>query len=161
MFGDLSQCCGSCLERTLNEAQPHPPNTLVWTCRVYSSPSIGALLLQMLLSHLGRVERAQNVKTRPCLRRHLVLYFSPALEHGRCYGLGRDALIIECIRTRTEVSLGHGCSHHRVHSNTNTIMACGCSGNRMLFEHERYRVLGMDALKIERTRTQTLSWFGH
>ena len=46
-----------------------------------------------------------------------------AREHDRYYGFGMDALKLECTRTRTEVSLGHGSSHHRVHSNTN-VMLC-------------------------------------
>ena len=70
------------------------------------------------------------------------------LEHERNYGLGMDALVTECswntngimawawmlwspyaLGTRTELWFGHG-----------------CSGRRMLFEHERNYGLGMDAL---------------
>ena len=70
------------------------------------------------------------------------------LEHERNYGLGMDALVTVCswntsgimvwawmlwslyaLGTRTEVWFGHG-----------------CSGHRMLLEHERNYGLGMDAL---------------
>ena len=70
------------------------------------------------------------------------------LEHKRNYGLGMDALVSVCswntsgiraqawmlwlayaLGTRTELWFGHG-----------------CSGHRMLLEHERNYGLGMDAL---------------
>ena len=70
------------------------------------------------------------------------------LEHERNYDLGMDALVSVCswnkngiivwawmlwsayaLGTRTELCFGHG-----------------CSGQRMLLEHERNYVLGMDAL---------------
>ena len=70
------------------------------------------------------------------------------LEHKRNYGLGMDALVTVCswntngimiwawtlwsayaLGTRTELWFGHG-----------------CSGHRMLLEHERNYDLGMDAL---------------
>ena len=70
------------------------------------------------------------------------------LEHERNYGLGMDALVTACswntngimvwawmltapyaLGTRTELWFGHG-----------------CSGHRMLLEHERNYGLGMDAL---------------
>ena len=70
------------------------------------------------------------------------------LEHGRNYDLGMDALVTVCswntngimvwawmlwspyaLGTRTELWFGHG-----------------CSGHRMLLEHERNYGLGMDAL---------------
>ena len=73
------------------------------------------------------------------------------LERAQNYGLGINALVIECswntngimvrawmlwasstIGTRTELWLGHKCSGHRV-----------------LLEHERNYDLGMDALGIE------------
>ena len=71
------------------------------------------------------------------------------LEHERYYGLGMNALAIVCswntnvifwawmlwlsyaLRTRTLLWFGHG-----------------CSGYRMLLEHERYYGLGMDARVI-------------
>ena len=70
------------------------------------------------------------------------------LEHDRNYGLGMDALVSVCswnttgilvwawmlwsadaLGTRTELWFGHG-----------------CSGRRMLLEHDRNYGLGMDAL---------------
>ena len=126
------------------------------------------------------------------------------LEHERNYGLGMDALVTVCswntngimvwawmlwsayaLGTRTELWFGHGCSgqrmlleHERNYGlgmdalvsvcswNTNGIMVWawmlwsayalgtrtelwfghGCSGQRMLLEHERNYGLGMDAL---------------
>ena len=72
------------------------------------------------------------------------------LEHKRNYGLGMDALVIVCswnangimvwawmlsssyaLGTRMELWFGHG-----------------CSGHRMLLEHDRFYGLGMDALVI-------------
>ena len=128
-------------------------------------------------------------------------------KHERNYGLGMDALVIECSRntngimvwvwklwssnafeTRTELWFGHGCSGHRMLSkhkrnyglgmealviecsrNTNGIMVWvwklwsskaletrtelwfgyGSSGHRMLSKHERNYGLGMEALVIE------------
>ena len=73
------------------------------------------------------------------------------VEHERNYGLGMDALVTVCswntnrimvwawmlwspyaLGTRTELWFGHG-----------------CSGHRMLLEHERNYGLGMDALVID------------
>ena len=51
------------------------------------------------------------------------------LEHERKYGLGMDALVIECSWNMNGVTVGHGCSGHRV-----------------LLEHERNYGSGMDAL---------------
>ena len=160
------------------------------------------------------------------------------LEHQRYYSLGMDALVIVCswntnvimvwawmlwspyaLRTRTLSWFGHGCSGHRMlfeheryhglgmdapvivcSRNTNVIMVSawmlwspdaletrtlswlghGCSGHRMLFKHEYYHGLGMDAPVIVCSRntnvimvsawmlwspyaleTRTLSWLGH
>ena len=58
----------------------------------------------------------QSLDARP----HSVHSLCPA---GEAMILSMDALIIECTRTRTELWFGHGCSHHRVHPNTNGIMA--------------------------------------
>ena len=159
-------------------------------------------------------------------------------EHERYHGLGMDALVIVCswstnvfmvwarmlwssyaLRTRTLLWFGHGCSGHRMlleheryyglgtdalvivcSSNTNVIMGWtrmlwssyalgartllrfghGCSGHRMLLEHERYYGLSMDALVIVCSWStnvimvwarmlwssyalgaRTLLWFGH
>ena len=76
-----------------------------------------------------------------------MLSSSSALEHERYYGLGTDAFVIECTGTRTLLWFGHGCFHHRVHSNTNVSMlwAWMLSSSSAL-EHECYYCLGMDAL---------------
>ena len=47
----------------------------------------------------------------------LVFWLLSSLGYGYS-----DALIIECIRTRTEELLEHGCPRHRGHSNKNVIM---------------------------------------
>ena len=88
------------------------------------------------------------------------------LEHERNYGFGMDALVTVCCsntngimvlawmlwlayaaRTRTELWFWHG-----------------CSGYRMLLEHERNSGFGMDALVIipyaARTRTELGFWHG-
>ena len=85
-------------------------------------------------------------------------------EHERHYGLGMDALVIVCSRntnvivvwawmlwspyalgTRTTLWSGHGCSGHRMLSEHERYcgLGMGCSGHRMLSEHERYHGLGM------------------
>ena len=114
------------------------------------------------------------------------------LEHERNYGLGMDALVSGCswktngimvwdglgmdalvsvcsgnangimvsgwmlwssyaLGTRTELWFGHGCSGHRMlweHERDYGLgwFGHGCSGQRMLWEHERDYGLGMDAL---------------
>ena len=73
--------------------------------------------------------------------------------------LERDALIIDCTRTRTLLWFGHKCCHHRVHSNTIVIMVWAWISTAL--EHERYYGLGVDALIIDCTRTRRLLWFGH
>ena len=141
------------------------------------------------------------------------------LEHERNYGLGMDALVTVCFwntngimvwawmlwspyafGTRTELWFGHGCSGHRMlleHErnyglgmdalvtvcfwNTNGIMVWawmlwspyalgtrtelwfghGCSGHRMLLEHERNYGLGMDALVTVCFWNTNELWFGH
>ena len=55
-----------------------------------------------------------------------------------------DALVIALTGTRTELWFGHG-----------------CSGERMLLEHERNYGLGMDALVIALIGTRTELCFGH
>ena len=86
-------------------------------------------------------------------------------QHERKYGLGMDALVTVCssntngsmvwawmlwspyaLPTRTEVWFGHG-----------------CSGHRMLFQHERNSCLGIDALVIvcsPRDRKRTFKILG-
>ena len=81
------------------------------------------------------------------------------LEHERDYGLGMDALVIVCsgntngimvwawmlwsadaLGTRTEFWFGHGCSGHRMlleHERDCGLGMDACSGHRMLWEHER------------------------
>ena len=140
------------------------------------------------------------------------------LEHERYHGLGMDALVIVCssntnvimvwawtlwssyaLGTRTLLWFGHGCSGHRMLSeherydglgmdalvivcswSTNVIMVWawmlwspyalgtrtlswpgqGCSGHRMLLEHERYDGLGMNALVTvcSRNKNVIMAW---
>ena len=89
------------------------------------------------------------------------------LEHERKYDLGMDALVTVCswntngimvwawmlwtadaLGTRTELWFGHGCSGQRMLSEHERGLwfGHGCSGQRMLLEHERNYGLGMDAL---------------
>ena len=168
----------------------------------------------------------------------IMVWASRLWEHERDYGWGMDALVIVCsgntnkimvwawmlwssyaLGTRTRLWFGHGCSGHRMlweherdygwgmdalvivgSGNTNEIMVWawmlwssyalgtrtrlwfghGCSGHRMLWEHERDYGLGMDALVIVCSGntneimvwawmlwssyalgTRTRLWFGH
>ena len=88
------------------------------------------------------------------------------LEHDGKYGLGMDAPVTVCSRntsgimvwawmlwsvyalgTQWEVRFGHGCSGHRMLSEHERFYGLhGCSCQRMLFQHERNYGLGMDAL---------------
>ena len=90
------------------------------------------------------------------------------LEHERNYGLGMDALVTVCswntngimvwawmlwspyaLGTRTELWFGHGCSGHRVLLEHERNYGLGMdAGQRVLLEHERNYGLGMDALVI-------------
>ena len=106
------------------------------------------------------------------------------LEHERNSGLGMDALVsVRSWNTKAIMVwalmhwLAYVCSW-----NTNGIMVCGhgCTGSRMLLEHERNYGLGMDALVSVRSwntkaimvwalmhwfayvlGTGTELWFGH
>ena len=90
-----------------------------------------------------------------------MLLSSSALQHEH-YRLGMDTVIIECVRTRTEVSLGHGCSQHRVHLNTNVLLAWAWMLSSLsAIENNRGYGSDMDALKIKCIRTRLLLWFGH
>ena len=102
---------------------------------------------RMLWSPYALGTRAEIWFGHGCSGHHMLL------EHEQKYGLGMDALVTECfwntngiiiivwawmqrspyaLGTRTELWFGHG-----------------CSGHRMLLEHERNRGLGMDALVTE------------
>ena len=88
------------------------------------------------------------------------------LEHERNYGLGMDALVTVCswnrnrimvsawmlwrpyaLGTRTELWFVHGCSGDRMLLEHEPELWFGhaCSGDHMLLEHERNYGLGMDA----------------
>ena len=60
------------------------------------------------------------------------------------HGLGMDALVIALTATRTELWSRHG-----------------CSGERMLLEHERNHGLGIDVLVIALIATRTELWSRH
>ena len=103
-------------------------------------------------------------------------------EHERYHGLGMDALATVC-SWNTNVIMVWAWAHRQPYAlGTRTLswFRHGCSGNRMLSEHERYHGLGMDALATVCSwntnvimvwawmlwqpyalGTRTLSWFGH
>ena len=141
------------------------------------------------------------------------------VDHEHYYGLGMDALVTVCSRTtnvimvwawmhwspcarepRTLLWFGHGCTGHRVLVNheryyglgmdalvtvcswtTNVIMVwawmhwslCargprtslwfghGCTGHRVLVDHERHYGLDRDALVTGARGPETSLWFGH
>ena len=70
------------------------------------------------------------------------------LEHERNYGLGMDAVVSGCSRN-TNVNMVWAWmlwSPYALESRTESWFWHGCSGHRMLLEHERNYGLGMDAL---------------
>ena len=72
------------------------------------------------------------------------------LEHERYYGLGTDALVIVCSCSTNVIMVWAWMlwSSHALGARTLLWFGHGCSGHRMLCEHERYCGLGMDALVI-------------
>ena len=104
------------------------------------------------------------------------------LEHARYYGLGTDALVIVCSWNTNVIMVWARMlwSSYALRARTISWFGHGCSGHRMLSEHERYHGLGTDALVTVCSSnrnvimvwawmlwssyalgTQTLSWFGH
>ena len=103
-------------------------------------------------------------------------------EHERYHALGMAALPSLC-SWNTNVIMVWAWAHRQPYAlGTRTLswFGHGCSGNRMLLEHERYHGLGMDALATVCSwnrnvimvwawmlwqpyalGTRTLSWFGH
>ena len=96
------------------------------------------------------------------------------LEHERYHGLGMGALATVCSENTNVIMVwawAH-CQPYALGTRTLSWFGHGCSGNRMLLEHERYHGLGMGALatvcswntnviKPYALGTRTLSWFGH
>ena len=72
------------------------------------------------------------------------------LEHERYYDLGMDALVTVCSWNTNVVIMWAWMlwSPYALGSRTLLLFGHGCSGHRMLLEHERYYDLGMDALVI-------------
>ena len=70
------------------------------------------------------------------------------LEHDRNYGLGMDALFTVCSWNTNGIMFWAWmlCSPYALGTQTELWFGHGCSGHRMLWEHERNHVLGMDAL---------------
>ena len=70
------------------------------------------------------------------------------LEHERCYGLGMDALVIVYSRNTNVIMVWAWMLWSSYALGARTLSWCGhgCSGHRMLSEHERHYGLGMDAL---------------
>ena len=70
------------------------------------------------------------------------------LEHERYYGLGMDARVIVCSWNTNVIMVWAWILWLSYALGTRTLLwfGHGCSGYRMLLEHERYYGLGMDAL---------------
>ena len=85
------------------------------------------------------------------------------LEHERYYGLGMDAPVTVCSWNTNVISVWAWVlwSPRAFGTGTFSWFGHGCSGQRMLLEHERYSGLGMDALIIECSATRMSFWFGH
>ena len=69
------------------------------------------------------------------------------LEHERYYGLGMDARVIVCCGNTNVIRVWAWMLGLSYALGTRTLLwfGHGCSGYRMLLEHERYSSLGMDA----------------
>ena len=69
-------------------------------------------------------------------------------EHERDYGLGMDALVSVCSWNTNEIMVWALMlwSAYALGTRTRLWFGHGCSGHRMLWEHERDYGLGMDAL---------------
>ena len=85
------------------------------------------------------------------------------LEHERSYGLGMDALVSVCSRNTNGITVWAWMlwSPYALGTRTELWFGHGCSGQRMLLEHERDYDLGMDALVSVCSGTLTGLWFGH
>ena len=70
------------------------------------------------------------------------------LEHEQKYGLGMDALVSGCSLNTNEIMVSAWMlwSSYALGARTELWFGHGCSGHRMLWEHERDYGLGMDAL---------------
>ena len=71
-------------------------------------------------------------------------------EHERDYGFGMDAVVIVCSGNTNEIMVWAWMlwSSYALGTRTRLWFGHGCSGHRMLWEHERDYGLGMDALVI-------------
>ena len=72
------------------------------------------------------------------------------LEHEQNYGLGMDALVSGCSVNTNQIMASAWMlwSPYAVGTRTEVWFGHGCSGQRMLFEHERDYGFAMDALVI-------------
>ena len=70
------------------------------------------------------------------------------LEHERNYALGMDALVTACSWNMNGIMLWAWMlwSPYALGTRTELCFGHGCSGHRLLLEHERNYALGMDAL---------------
>ena len=75
-------------------------------------------------------------------------------EHKRYYGLGMKTLVIVCTGNTNDIVVWAWMLWLSYALGTRPILwfGHGCSGDGMLWEHERYCGLGIDALAIGRTR---------
>ena len=70
------------------------------------------------------------------------------LEHEQKYGVGMDALVTVCCWNTNGIMIW-ACmlwSPYALGTRTELWFGHGCSGDRLLLEHERYHALGMDSL---------------
>ena len=70
------------------------------------------------------------------------------LEHERDYALGMDAVVTVCSWNTNEIMIWAWMlwSPYALGTRTRLCFGHGCSGHRMLLEHERDYALGMDAV---------------
>ena len=84
-------------------------------------------------------------------------------EHERDYGLGMDALVSVCSGNTNGIMVWAWMlwSAYVLGTRTRLLFGHGCSGQRMLWEHERDYGWGMDARSSYALGTRTGLWFGH
>ena len=85
------------------------------------------------------------------------------LGHERDYGLGMDALVSVCSGSTNGILVGAWMlrSSYALGTRTGLWFGHGCSGQRMLWEHERDYGFGMMLWSAYALGTRTGLWFGH
>ena len=84
-------------------------------------------------------------------------------EHERDYGFGMDALVIVGSGNTNEIMVWAWMlwSSYALGTRTKLWFGHGCSGHRMLWEHERDYGLGKMVWSSYALGTRTRLWFGH